>query len=136
MTIGRVLARGRDKGSGFAIATGAGASSRVALTSAHVVRGRDASSIQFVTPTGRTIPVERIASDEDIDVAVLHLGQDVDGFAVARARERLAWQVEARPRANDPRLTGTVSDTQRRFRKAEGPDILVLQLLVDQAIGE
>jgi hypothetical protein len=52
MTIGRVLARGKDKGSGFAIATGTGASSRVALTAAHVVRGQDASSIQFVTPPG------------------------------------------------------------------------------------
>jgi HEAT repeat protein len=136
MTIGRVVAGGKDRGSGFAIATATGLPSRAVLTAAHVVRDQDVSLIQFVIPAGRTIDVERVETDEDIDVAVLHLREEVDGSAAARARERLAWHVEARPRANDPRLTGVVDDTQRRFSKAKGPEIHVMQLLVDQTVGD
>jgi hypothetical protein len=135
MTIGRVLAHGRDRGSGFVIATGPGRSSRVVLTAAHVVGGSGAASLEFRIGD-RTVAVERAESDEDLDVAVLHLVEEVDGFVAARARERLAWQVDARPRANDARLTGIVSDTERPFSKERGPDIHVLQLLVDQVLGD
>jgi hypothetical protein len=80
--------------------------------------------------------IERVEYDEDIEVAVLHLRENVDGLVAAHVIDRLAWQVESRPRANDPRLTGVVSDTGRRFSKARGPDINVIQLLVDQTVRE
>ncbi|GLY92850.1 serine protease [Actinoplanes sp. NBRC 103695] len=135
MTVGRVHAKG-PTGSGFSIATATGRSSRVMLTAAHVVRDRDPSSIVFVHPDGRGFPVERVESDEDIDVAVPHLRAELDGFVAARVRDRLAWQVDARPRDNDPRLTGEVIDSRRLFSKSGGRDVRVVQLRAHEAIGD
>ena len=137
MTVGRILVRGKDEGSGFALATRTSRSSRVVLTAHHVLHGQDAPSVQFLLPTGHAIQVQSVDLDDDIDVAVLHLEDGVpEALAAARPQEGTAWQVAARPRANDPKLTGVVSDTQRRFNKTHGSEVRVVQLLVDQTVGE
>src|SRR6266496_5368100 len=101
MTVGRILVNDIDKGSGFALASPNSGFTRVALTANHVVRNQEASSLQFITQAGRRIPVERVEKDDDLDVAVLHLSEDVpEGLAVGRAIEGAAWQVETQPLGN------------------------------------
>ena len=86
MTVGRILANGIDQGSGFALATPDSRTTRVVLTAKHVVGDRQPSSLQFVTQDGQAIPVDRVEGDDDLDVAVLHLGEDVPGgLAVGHA---------------------------------------------------
>jgi len=138
MTVGRILVNDNDKGSGFALASPHSEYTRIALTANHVVRGQEASSFQFVTQAGQKISVERVERDKDLDVAVLHLGEDVaEGLAVGRAVKGAAWQVEAQPLGNDPKLTGTVTDTHRQFVKGQGhPAMYVVQLQVDQILNE
>ncbi len=99
---------------------------------------QEASSLQFVTQVGRKISVEHVEWDGDLDIAVLHLGEDVpEGLVVGRAIEGAVWQVETQPLGNDPKLTGTVTATQRQFVKGKGrPAIYVVQLQVDQNLGE
>ncbi|WP_199509385.1 HEAT repeat domain-containing protein [Nucisporomicrobium flavum] len=135
MTIGRILARGDFRGSGFVVAVGPGRSSRVAMTAEHVIRGCEEASLQFVTDSGRAVGVERAETDADLDVAVLYLAESVDGFAAARARDRLDWLVDSRPRPNDSRLTGIITDARRPFSKNHGPEFPVLQLLVNEELG-
>src|SRR6266702_2225698 len=106
MTVGRILATDIDKGSGFALATPHSRTTRVVLTAQHVVGDQEPSSLQFLTEDKRRIPVERVEGDDDLDIAVLHLGEDVaEGLAVSRAVEGAAWQVETQPLGNDPKLT-------------------------------
>src|SRR2546425_2857242 len=117
MTVGRIWVNGKDKGSGFALATPHSRTTRVVLTANHVVCNQGAPSFQFVTQAGRRLPVERVERDEDLDVAVLHLSEDVaEGLAVGRAVDGATWQVETQPRGNDPKLTGTISAMRRRFK--------------------
>ena len=138
MTVGRILGNDIDKGSGFALATPHSRTTRVVLTAKHVVGDQEPSSLQFLTQAGRRIPIERVERDEDLDVAVLHLGEDLaEGLAVGRATEEAAWQVETQPLGNDPKLTGTVTTTRRQFLKQDGGhEIYVLQLQVDQNLDE
>jgi len=73
----------------------------------------------------------------DLDVAVLHLSEDMaGGFAVGRAVEEESWQVEAQPRGNDPKLTGTINATQWSLVTQSGYEISVLQLQVDQILDD
>ncbi len=131
MAGGRILVQGKDEGSGFALTP------RVVLTANHVVRNREAPSLQFATEAGRRVPVERVERDDDRDIAVLHLSEDVpDVLRVGHAVERAAWQVETRPRGNDPQLTGTVSAARRPFKNAQGHETDVMQLLVEQELGD
>ncbi|MDD7942873.1 HEAT repeat domain-containing protein [Actinomycetospora lutea] len=134
VTVGRVLVGGKDEGAGFVLAAPTGGRGRVALTAAHVVGSSNKSSTRFVTADGRTVPIEHVEAVKELDVAALHLGDDVEGFSVARAQDRLAWRVEARPGPNDPRLTGTVTDPRRPFSKPDAPNVSVVQLEVDQVV--
>ncbi len=138
MTVGRILVNDKYKGSGFALATPHSEYTRVVLTANHVVGNQEASSLQFVTQIGRKISVERVERDDDLDIAVLHLGEDVtEGLVVGQAIEGAAWQVETQPLSKDPKLTGTVTSTHRQFVKSQGrPVIYVVQLQVDQSLGE
>ena len=137
MTIGRIIGNNKDMGSGFALATSHSGSTRVVLTANHVVDKREASSIQFTTMSGVRNPVERIVRDEELDVAVLYLGQDVpEGLAAGRATERATWQVETQPRSNDPKLTGTINAIRWRLGTQSGHEIYVLQLQVDQILDD
>ena len=137
MTVGRILGNDKDMGSAFALATPNSGSTRVVLTANHVVGKHEAASLQFVTQAGRRIPVERVERDDDLDVAVLHLSEDVvEGLAVGRAVEGGSWQVESQPRDNDPKLTGTISATRRRLVTQSGHEIYVLQFQVDQILND
>ena len=92
-------------------------------------------SLQFVTPEGVTIGVERTVRDETLDVAVLYLAEGVPGgLSASEAVEGASWSVDSRPLDNDPRLTGTVSTTRHAIRNRQGHDVSVLQLHVDQIL--
>ena len=136
MTVGRILANGIDQGSGFALATPDSSTTRVVLTANHVVG--DHSSLQFVTQDGQGIPVERMEGDDDLDVAVLHLGEDVPGgLAVGYAVDGANWKVETQPSPNNPMLEGTITATNLRFKKQDGRhEIDALQLYVKQTLGD
>ena len=138
MTVGRILENDIDKGSGFALATSPSRTTRVVLTAKHVVGNQEPSSLQFFTEDKRRIPVERVEWDNDLDVAILHLSEDVaKGLVVGRAVEGGSWQVETQPRPNDPKLYGTITDTHRRFIKRDGGhEIYVLQLYEKQNLGD
>src|SRR4249920_311457 len=110
MVVGRVLVDGRDGGSGFALTP------RLAVTANHVVGGYKAESLQFTTADERPVQVSRVESDEQLDVAVLRLAKPVPGdLAVGQVVSGAGWEVEARPRGNDPLLTGIVDSTRRRL---------------------
>src|SRR5947208_855856 len=101
MTVGRILGNDKDMGSGFALATSHSRTTRVVLTARHVIGDQEPSSFQFLTEDKRMIPVERVERDDDLDIAVLHLSEDVaEGLAVGRAVEEGSWQVETQPRGN------------------------------------
>lgn len=141
MTVGRILYKGDgrtvDKGTGFVLATKLGEPSRLVLTANHVVRGKDATFIYFALEGDRTYSVERVERDEDIDVAVLHLREPAgEGFACGQAREHLRWQVDARPRGNDPKLTGSITAVDRSFTNSLGRQTTVMQLAVEQDLAE
>lgn len=137
MTVGRILGNDKDMGSGFVLATPNSGFTRVALTANHVVRDQEAPSLQFVTQVGQRIPVKPVERDDDLDVAVLHLSEDVaEGLAVGYAVEGGSWRVETQPRGNDPMLTGTISATRRRLVTQSGHEIYVLQLQVDQILDD
>ena len=138
MTVGRILVNDKDKGSGFALATPHSEYTRVVITANHVVGNQEASSLHFVSQVGRKISVERVERDDDLDIAVLRLGEDMsEGLVVGQAIEGAAWQVETQPLGNDPKLTGTVTATHRQFVKGQGrPAMYVVQLQVDQNLDE
>ena len=138
MTVGRIWTNEIDKGSGFALATPHSRATRVVLTAKHVVGNHEPSSLQFVTEDMRRIPVESVKQNNDLDIAVLHLSEDVaDGLVVGCAVEGGSWQVKTQPRPNDPTLYGTITDTHRRFLKQDGnQEIYVLQLYEMQNLGD
>jgi predicted ATPase/Tfp pilus assembly protein PilF len=136
MTIGRILANGKDKGSAFALASPGSSTTRVVLTAHHVVRGQDLRSLQFA-PYRERVGIASMQSDAALDVAVLYLAEDLPGgLKVGEARVGESWQVEAQPRPNDPALTGTISFTQHLIENAQDNPIIVLQLKVDQEVDE
>jgi hypothetical protein len=135
MTIGQILIKDKFKGSGFALAAPHSESTRVALTALHVIDNQETPSVRFLTQFGQSVPVEYVESDKDLDIALLHLGEDISGgLVVDRATEGMEWQVQTRPLSNDPKLTGTVTATRRQLEKSQGQNttISVLQLQVDQ----
>jgi len=137
MTVGRILANGEDKGSGFVLATPHSTTTRVVLTARHVVSDQEPSSLHFLTEDKRRIPVERMEQDDDLDIAVLHLCEDVaEGLAVGHAVEKGSWQVRAQPRGNDPKLTGTINAIRRHHVTPSRHEIDVLQLQVNQTLGD
>ncbi|RSM90547.1 hypothetical protein DMH04_03515 [Kibdelosporangium aridum] len=125
MTNGRVVEGDRVLGSGFALTP------LVAVTADHVVRDKPASALRFADRN-----VTRIAHAADLDVAVLFLDEPVStAFPAARARVGATWHVSAQPLANDPRLTGAVTDVGRSVVNQGGSPIDLLQLRVDQQLG-
>src|SRR5215213_4631192 len=131
MATGRICAKEKDRGSGFALAP------RVVVTANHVVRDEEASSLQFVLDDGRKFQVERVDPAEKLDVAVLHIAEDVpEVLSVGPAVEDWKWQVESQPLGNDPRLTGTIDATHRRLVNEKGQKIQAVQLRVEQGSGD
>lgn len=124
--VGRVCSSGRDEGTGFTLAP------RLAVTANHVARD---GALSFAVG-GRTIAVERVERAEALDVAVLRLAEDAPAaLAVGDAQPDARWRVEARPRDNDPVLTGSITATRWRITNQGGHEVQAMQLSVDQALG-
>ena len=130
--LGRIVASGRDAGSAFAI------SDTVAVTAAHVLRGSQDRKLEFLCDVdGTRIKLDRPNLDESLDAATLPLRTPTaTGLAIGRAIEGAGWEAAARPRSSDPMLTGIVTDAHRRLRNAQGRDVSLLQLTVDQELGD
>ena len=112
--VGRVCSSGRDEGTGFTLAP------RLAVTANHVARD---GALSFAVG-GRTIAVERVERAEALDVAVLRLAEDAPAaLAVGDAQPDARWRVEARPRDNDPVLTGSITATRWRITNQGGHEV-------------
>lgn len=128
---GQVLVGERFNGGGCAV------SPRAVLTARHVIRDRKDARLGFRLPTGRTVEVIRTEDDEQLDIAVLHLAEDVDATYVTTAVVGDEWRVLRPPPAgNDPELSGTVTSAARRIKNAQGHEVEVVQLLVDEDMRE
>jgi WD40 repeat protein len=134
--VGRILINGRDVGSAFTIAP------RVALTAGHVVRAVAGQSnrtdcVEYEPEGGTRITIGEIEVDRVLDAAVVHLEDAVrETLAIAKATNRMNWRVQSRPRLNDPTLTGTVTEHLRAMRNAQGEDTHLVQLWVQQEVGD
>lgn len=128
---GQVLVGERFNGGGCAV------SPRAVLTARHVIRDRKDARLGFRLPTGRTVEVIRTEDDEQLDIAVLHLAEDVDATYVTTAVAGDEWRVLRPPPAgNDPELSGTVTSAARRIKNAQGHEVEIVQLLVDEDMRE
>ena len=134
--VGRILINDKDVGSAFTVAP------QVALTAGHVVRavaGKSSrtDSVVYIPEGGARITIGEIEVDRVLDVAVAHLeGAVRETLAIAKAANRMSWRVQSRPRLNDPTLTGTVTEHLRAMRNAQGEDTHVVQLWVQQEVGD
>lgn len=132
--VGRLEAHGKDKGGGFLLAYAGRSSTRIVLTANHVIDGSD-DVLVFVAQDGKRVGVERTERDPTLDIAVLHLSEDIDGGLHAQVGlEGAEWKADSRPNSNDPRLTGTITDTARTINNAKGHEVCVLQLHVQEAL--
>ncbi|MET7425467.1 serine protease [Dactylosporangium sp. NPDC005555] len=131
MSDGRVVVRGRMAGAGFCV------TDRIVATAAHVVRGRTAQDVAFETAAGHAVAVERIDVDATIDVAMMWLVSSLPVVApLAEVLPSSEWCVTARPRGNDPRLTGTVTAVDHLIDNSGGHEMSVLQLHVREDAGQ
>ncbi len=131
MIDGRIVAGGRDLGSGFVL------TDRIVATAAHVVRDRSAEDLEFVTAAGVRLPVEAVRADPAIDVATLRVAESVAIVpALTHAVRGADWRVTARPRPHDAQLTGKVSSTDHSIVNQGGADMPVLQLHVAEALRD
>ena len=130
--LGRVLVGGKDCGAGFALGP------RLVVTANHVVRGRKDKPVVYAPAGGEAVGVERVQPDVDHDAAILWLASDVGEFLPASAAVRGAeWRVESPPPgSNDPELHGTVSTARMTIHKASGQRVEVVQLEVDEHLGD
>ena len=159
---GRILIDGQDEGSGFAITDGrtltaghvvrpltgklAGGQQRVAgerpepAVVCVVDRGEPypvKAVVEYQPEDAGPIPVTRVEVSTGLDVAVLHLQRPAPAMLSAgQATIGAQWRVETRPRASDPALTGTVSDPHRRLRNQRGEETTLVQLRVEQELGD
>jgi tetratricopeptide (TPR) repeat protein len=128
---GRILAQGKDKGAGFAVAP------RLVLTANHVVRGQEESSLQFVGETAIPINIMRVRRAEELDIALLYLTNDAsDVLSVCDGADELEWRVEMEPRGNDPWLTGVITASRRRFTNQQKHQTEAMQLRVNELLQE
>ena len=127
--LGRVRAESRDCGGAFTLAP------RIVITANHCVRDVDHESLAFVAD-GRTIAVEQLTGDKQLDVALMRLAEDAPcTLAVGQARAGLGWRVESQPRENDPMLTGSITATGWKITNRAGGELQAIQLGVDQSVG-
>ncbi|MBF9131966.1 tetratricopeptide repeat protein [Plantactinospora sp. S1510] len=128
---GRILASGRDLGSGFAIAP------RIVVTARHVVADREPAELTYVAEDGSTTRIAGLLRpDREVDVVGLELaGELASCYRSAEADDGHRWLVSARPKDNDPELTGSVTSANRLIRAPGGVETPVLQLAVDQFLG-
>jgi hypothetical protein len=128
--LGRVWVGDKDHGGGFALAP------RLVVTANHVVRGHEDKPVVYVPTGGEAVGIERVQSDVDHDAAILWLTSDVGEFLPTSGAEPTArWQSPPRGVA-DPALTGTVSTPRMMIQSAGGQPVKMMQLLVDQQLGD
>ncbi|MEV0570291.1 serine protease [Dactylosporangium sp. NPDC050588] len=131
MIDGRIVAGGRDLGSGFVL------TDRIVATAAHVVRDRPAEDLEFVTAAGVRLPVEAVQAEPTLDVATLRVAESLAIVpALTHAVLRADWRVTARPRGHDAQLTGTVTATDHLIVNQGGDEMTVLQLHVAEALHD
>jgi hypothetical protein len=94
--------------------------------------------VEYHLSSGSVIPVEAVTQvDESLDAAALRLAVDlVECLPVASAVEGGEWFVDSPPSGDDPALTGTISKVGLRIENAKGTAVDVVQLRVDQLLGD
>jgi hypothetical protein len=134
MTDATVLldAVGRESGSAFLCPPGVG------ITANHVLKGRPADRIRVRgAKPAESWPVREIDRDERLDVAMVTLaGPRPAPLLAADAAVDDRWVVTSRPAPNDPQLTGRVVATDRLIVNDGGTELAMLQLDVDQPLGD
>lgn len=123
---------GKDAGAGVALGP------RTVVTANHVLERRGDHRVEYHLAAGRVIPVEaETQADESLDVAALRVAEDLgEWLPVTAAVEGGHWLVDSPPPGNDPALTGTISKVGLRMENARGMPLDVLQLRVDQQLGD
>ncbi|WFE26337.1 hypothetical protein O7623_23815 [Solwaraspora sp. WMMD791] len=123
---------GRTLGSAFLCLPG------VVVTAAHVLGSRPAGQIRVrLGSDSVAVPVERLECAEELDVAALWLAApEVRALRAGAAGVDTRWIVTSRPADNDPQLTGRVVATNRDIVNGGGAVVSMLQLDVDQALGD
>jgi hypothetical protein len=127
---GRVWVNDQDMGGGCAITP------RVVLTANHVVRDRRSDQVSFHPTQGQACPASRIESDEALDIAILHLEQDVRPTPIADAVANARWESPLPPTDHDAHLSGVIDVALRSFNNARGHPTEVMQLRVLQEIND
>ncbi len=130
--VGRVVINGKDAGAGVALGP------RSVVTASHVLGRRVEHLVSYRLANGRTIPVEvELQVDESLDAAALRLAEDLgEWLPMGAAVEGADWVVDSPPPGNDPSLTGTISKVGSRIKNTRGTVLEVLQLRVDQVLGD
>ena len=130
--LGRVLVGGKDRGAGFALGP------RLVVTANHMVRDRGDRPVVYVPAGGEAVAVERVEPDADHDAAILWLASDAGEFLpVSTAVRGARWRVESPPPGgNDPHLHGTVTTARMTIHNADGQQVEVVQLEVDEQLGD
>ena len=160
--VGRVQIDGQDTGSGFAITGGcaltAGHVVRPVtdkmLSSQQLSAGEPPEPtvvcvldrgqpgpvpavVQYQPDGAEPILVTRVEVSTSLDVAVLHLQRPPPAvLPVGPATAGAEWQVETRPRASDPALTGTVTNPHRQLQNQRGIETTLIQLWVREQLGD
>jgi WD40 repeat protein len=160
--VGRVLLDGKDEGSGFAITDHrALTAGHVVRKAARMGGGQDDEAagppgpgLEYVVDRGEPaavpavveyqpegaepIAVTRIEVSTSLDVAVLHLQRPAPAFLPAAGQVMAGeqWRVETQPKPDDPVLEGTVTEPQRRLKNKAGKQTTLVQLWVQQEIGD
>ena len=129
--LGRVLVGGKDCGAGFALGP------RVVVTANHVVRNCGDKPVAYVPITSEPIAVEKLRQDPSLDAAVLTLASDLGEFLpVCAAVAGAEWRVMSPLSGGDPELHGTISTARRTIQNASGATVDVVQLHVNEELGD
>lgn len=133
--LGRLHIDGLDAGAGAAIHRD------TIVTAYHVVEGAGEKPIDFVTADGERCGVRltepRMRVLPELDAAVLFLGQDLSRWLPTRnVAQGERWRVETPPPGNDPVLSGEVTMADGPLVNARGNPVRVIQLTVDQVLGD
>jgi hypothetical protein len=120
---------GRPSGSAFVWSPG------VVITANHVLKGKPADRVQ-VQVGDDVRAVTAVESDPSLDVAVLAASGAVPPLLSAAAAVDDRWVVTSRPASNDPQLDGRVTATGRIIVNDGGAEMAMLQLDVEQPLGD
>ena len=107
------------------------------VTAAHVLDGKPAENVRVRLGEGTVLPVDRVERADELDIAVLRLtAEDGRPVRAGAAGVDTRWVVTSRPKDNDPALSGRVAATRRDIVNDRGSPVSMLQLDVEQALGD